>query len=346
MLDWLTQCSDKAGIRWICVPFDYVTEPFDPRHVQIAQNIASHFPRCFLNFMVAGDGRINLKAAEGAASLVRAVGRLSANGFDNFRVGVSCNVLPNTPFFPFSYHRSDTGFSLALETAELMLEVAENARDLNFSETQSALFEALCGLLEEVEELGAEIEARTGVRYIGVDASLAPLPDGTTSVGRMMEMLGLDDFGSSGTLFYTSALTNIIKTALTKTGVKRVGFNGVMLSLLEDDYLARRAKQKNFTIDGLIGYSAVCGCGLDMVPIPGDVLGDEILAIISDVSALSLTLNKPLGVRLLPIPGKSANELTDFNHDFLVDTRIMPVRDRSFDLNIPGDFRYLGLTSS
>ena len=51
---------------------------------------------------------------------------------------------------------------------------------------------------------------------------------------------------------------------------------------------------------------------------------------IMDVSSLAITLNKPLGVRILPIPGKKGNELTGFNYDFLVDTRIMNIRDKAY----------------
>jgi len=50
-----------------------------------------------------------------------------------------------------------------------------------------------------------------------------------------------------------------------------------------------------------------------------DILEEEIAAMIMDVSSLAITLNKPLGVRILPIPGKKGNELTGFNYDFLVD---------------------------
>ena len=148
---------------------------------------------------------------------------------------------------------------------------------------------------------------------------------------------------SNGSLFITSYLTDIIKTSLAKSGVRYVGFNGVMYSLLEDDYLALRNKQKNFTLDSLMLYSAVCGCGIDMVPVPGDILDEEVSAIIFDIAALAATLNKPLGVRILPVIGKSSNELTNFNYDFLVDTRIMPVRNRVFSSVFKSSDRFIYL---
>jgi uncharacterized protein (UPF0210 family) len=96
-----------------------------------------------------------------------------------------------------------------------------------------------------------------------------------------------------------------------------------MYSLAEDDYLAQANSRRCLTLDALVALSAVCGCGLDMVPIPGTSFPEEVAALILDIAALSCTLRKPLGVRLLPIPNRAANEFTQFNLDFLCDTRII-----------------------
>ena len=40
---------------------------------------------------------------------------MSANGKDNFRLGISVNVQPDGPFFPFTYSSGEMGFSIALE---------------------------------------------------------------------------------------------------------------------------------------------------------------------------------------------------------------------------------------
>ena len=104
-----------------------------------------------------------------------------------------------------------------------------------------------------------------------------------------------------------------------------------MFSLLEDDQLASSNNKLNYSIDTLSLLSTVCGCGLDMIPIPGDTLSDEIASLILDISALSINLKKPLGVRLLPIPEKTSGMMTSFNYDFLVNTRVMLVKNDSFE---------------
>jgi uncharacterized protein (UPF0210 family) len=124
----------------------------------------------------------------------------------------------------------------------------------------------------------------------------------------------------------TAFLTDILRTLIKETKIKTVGFNGVMYSLLEDEFMGKRNRAL-YSIDSLISYSAVCGCGLDMVPLPGDVFEEEISSMISDIAALSIVLGKPLMVRLLPIPMKHANEFTCFNMDFLFNTRIMSIKN-------------------
>ena len=133
-------------------------------------------------------------------------------------------------------------------------------------------------------------------------------------------MLGVKP-GYNGTLFMTYYLTDILKSI--SRYIKTVGFNGVIYSLLEDRHMA---KNNNYTIDSLISYASVCGCGVDMIPVPGDISKSEITSIILDINALSTKLNKPLGVRILPIPHKKAGEFTNFKHSFMVNTKIREIK--------------------
>ena len=70
-------------------------------------------------------------------------------------------------------------------------------------------------------------------------------------------------------------------------------------------------------------YSAVCGCGLDTVPIPGDVSVERLRGILMDMTALANKLDKPLSARLLPVQGRSAGDQTSFNSQYLAECRIL-----------------------
>lgn len=343
IIDWISNLCDQVGIRWFCVPFTLIDADNPKKLIDTASEIISRNSNAFINMIVARNGIISDLAVKESSRLIRNISKISNNGFDNFRVGISCNIEPHTPYFPFAYHAGSDGFSLALEIVDELLEIAEKNVGNGLDSVRVCMLEYLIKNLRDIDTIGKNIESETGIKFLGLDASLAPFPNGDTSVAKLVEVLGVEDFGSNGSLFITSYLTDIIKTSLAKSGVRYVGFNGVMYSLLEDDYLALRNKQKNFTLDSLMLYSAVCGCGIDMVPVPGDILDEEVSAIIFDIAALAATLNKPLGVRILPVTGKSSNELTNFNYDFLVDTRIMPVRNRVFSSVFKSSDRFIYL---
>ena len=113
--------------------------------------------------------------------------------------------------------------------------------------------------------------------------------------------------------------------SLSRCDFQRVGFNGLMLPVLEDSVLAQRAAEGGLSIQELLLYSAVCGTGLDTVPIPGDTSIDQIQAVLLDLAVLSQRLDKPLTARLMPIPGKGAGDQTEFDFAYFANSRVLPV---------------------
>ena len=114
--------------------------------------------------------------------------------------------------------------------------------------------------------------------------------------------------------------------ALRAARFTRAGFSGLMLPVIEDSTLAERYARGECTTADLLLYSAVCGTGLDVVPLPGDVTADQIAAIILDVATLATALDKPLTARLLPVPGKRAGDPTDFDFPFFANATIVEPR--------------------
>jgi len=99
-----------------------------------------------------------------------------------------------------------------------------------------------------------------------------------------------------------------------------------MLPVLEDATLAARAADGSLTIKDLLLYSAVCGTGLDTVPLPGEVTLGQLTAILLDLAALALRLDKPLTARLMPIPGKVAGDPTGFDFPFFANSRVLALK--------------------
>jgi hypothetical protein len=92
-------------------------------------------------------------------------------------------------------------------------------------------------------------------------------------------------------------------------------------------------------VTDLLMFSAVCGAGLDVIPLPGDTTPEEIYPILLDLGALALRLNKPLTARLMPIPGKKAGDPTTFNFGYFANSRVMTLRSQKLSGLMSGSER-------
>ena len=175
----------------------------------------------------------------------------------------------------------------------MAVEAFTNAASLD--DARRGLIAALDGHWQRLERIlrpeqsffGAA-EDGAAVAFGGVDLSLAPFPDDERSIAVALERLGVARFGASGTLFAAAVLTS----ALGSAHIPRTGYSGLMLPVLEDSRLAQRASEGLVSVDSLLLYAAVCGLGLDTVPLPGDTRSDELAAIILDMATLAARLDK------------------------------------------------------
>jgi hypothetical protein len=265
---------------------------------------------------------INLAAALAFAQTVHKVAQMTPNGFGNLRLAALANVPPNVPYFPAAYHQEGpASFALATEAADLAIMAINAGRSLNDTRKRliTAIEEAAAGLLDVADALVDDHQ----LRFKGIDFSLAPFPDQARSIGAAIENLGIDSFGGSGTLFATAFLTQCIRQA----NIPHTGFSGVMLPVLEDEVLAQRAAEGSFSANDLLLYSAVCGTGLDTIPIPGNTSPEEMTAIFLDMAALAVTLNKPLTARLMPIPGLTVGQKVAFDFEYFANSRVLPLKN-------------------
>ena len=152
-----------------------------------------------------------------------------------------------------------------------------------------------------------------------MDLSPAPLKD--VSIGAAIESYTGRRVGASGTMTAAALIT----AALRDIPVKHAGYSGLMLPILEDSRLAQRWSEGALTLDSLLAYSAVCGTGLDTIPLPGDVTEDQLARIIGDMASLSFKWRKPLSARLLPVQGKKAGEKSAFDDPYLVNATLQPL---------------------
>jgi uncharacterized protein (UPF0210 family) len=261
------------------------------------------------------DGGVASGAAGAAAEAMLALARVTAGGIGNFNFAAAANVPAGTPFFPVAYHAGPEAFAIGLESPPL---VAEACRAPHTLEEAKARLTSLCeARLGAIAELAAGLAERERRRYLGIDASPAPGKD--ASIGAAIEALTGVPFGSAGTLAGCAAITDVLK----RLRVRTCGYSGLMLPVLEDPVLARRAAEGRYSVRELLLYSSVCGTGLDVIPLAGDVVAERLAALIGDVAALAVKLAKPLSARLFPVPGKVVGEVAHFDDPFLTDCVVL-----------------------
>ncbi len=261
---------------------------------------------------------IAIAAVKACAEVIKHSAGIKPDGFANLRFCAISHVSPFTPFFPASYsYGTQPAFSLAMQCADAALDVfneVENAKQ-GCLRLLEALNNAANTLLPIIKTAAKKFE----ISFKGFDFSLAPFPEDWCSIGKALEKMGLENLGCVGSLAAAALLTD----TLDRGSWQHVGFNGLMLPVLEDNTLAARTENSTFTIKDLVMYSAVCGTGLDTVPLPGDISTEKITALLMDISALSLRLRKPLTARLMPVPGLQSGQRTQFDFGFFCNGNVM-----------------------
>lgn len=307
--------------------------PESPRSCQVISEAIATSENIFFSGAMTSGGKIHLAQVNACAEVIVKCAPIEPNGFANLRFAALANVKAGAPFFPAAYWDQDEpAFAIATESADLAVQAFTNVKSLE---------DGRRALISEIEKHGQAI-ARVAKdltqspipnyqlpTFIGIDFSLAPSPDDAHSLGNAVEKMGVQKIGLHGSL----AAAAIFTEAIERADFPHIGFNGFMQPVLEDSVLSKRAAEGTLTIKDALLYSAVCGTGLDTIPLPGDTTADQISPLLLDLCALSLRLDKPLTARLMPVPGKRAGDSTDFDFAFFANSRVMGLE--SSPLNYP-----------
>jgi len=259
-----------------------------------------------------------MEVALRCARVMKRLAEETPEGFGNFRFAALACVAPGCPFFPSAYHAGPTSLSLGAQSAgvvdEALWSLRSENRPVDLEAASEHIKNALVEYLTPVVELGQRFAADQQVAFGGIDLSPAPLGD--DSIAGALEMFDYGHIGAPGTVAVAAALTHALK----HTGLPTCGYCGVMLPVLEDAILGKRWEEGLLHVHQLLLYSAVCGTGLDTIPLPGDIEVGSIAGLLLDVATLATRLNKPLSARLFPVFGKQSGELTAFTSPYLTNT--------------------------
>lgn len=291
----------------------------DPAAAELLVDVLLETKTLNASLSVAAEDGVHWKSVRAAARVIKRLSQASPRGQANFNFAATAMVPSNTPFFPAAHHRTlGREFAIALQSANVVAE-ALKASQGDAEKARRELRESLGAHAKRIETVARALAAKSRWKYMGIDLSPAPLKD--ISIGQALENFTGARMGSSGTLTATAAIT----AALRDIPVERAGYSGLMLPVLEDEVIARRWSEGALSIDALLAYSAVCGTGLDTIPLPGDISEQQLERIIGDMATLANRWRKPLSARLMPVAGKKAGDRTEFDDPFLVNAVIQPL---------------------
>ena len=291
----------------------------DPATMHLLERALSTLPNISASAIIADETGIHWKAIRRTAELVKYVSEHSPHSKGTFNFTATAMLKPFAPFFPGSYHTgAGRQFAIGFEGANVVRDVFAKDKG-NVEAALADLTAALTKHASVAAAVGKKVAAETGWEYLGVDPTPAPLGD--VSIGVAIEAFTGAKFGSSGTL--TAA--KIITAAVKAVPVKQVGYSGLMVPVMEDKILAERWAESTYNVDSLLAYSAVCGTGLDTIPLPGHISAEQMERIFGDVASLAMKWDKPLSARLQPIKDKKPGDQTDFQDPFLFNTTLHPL---------------------
>ena len=292
---------------------------FDPKLIPVIYDMINNTSVMFCTTLVSDSKTINYTLARQTAKVMKRLSTIQADGFANLRFAALFNTKPGSPFYPAAYHKGPPSFAIGTENSDLVYQAFSEAKTIE--NAAHFLEKALLAEFKKIETIAKHISTKEKMQYDGIDVSIATSIKPDESIAYAFEKLGLGKFGDVGTLAIARVLTETIR----KLDIKKCGYSGLMLPVLEDYGLAQRNTEERYTLTDLLLYSSVCGTGLDTIPLPGDVSEDKLYALLLDIASLAIKLNKPLSARLMPIPNKKAGEMTEYTFEYFVNSKIMKI---------------------
>jgi uncharacterized protein len=289
---------------------------------RVIPEIISATQNVFASAVIAEpEAGVHLPSVRLAAEIIRRCATVAPDGSANLRFAALAHVAPGAPFFPAAYAAPGAPrFAVGVEAAALAVTALAEATSLG--EARARLIAAVETHAQAITTIVRKSVGWFGMRFSGLDFSFAPYPEEARSLAAALERLSGRPVGEHGTL----AAAAFLADTLDQAQFKRAGFSGLFLPVIEDSRLAQRAAEGGLTVGDLLLYCSVGSTGLDAVPLPGDTSVDALAALLADVGALALRLNKPLTARLVPVPGKQAGDAVQFDAANLASTRVLAAR--------------------
>ena len=244
---------------------------------------------------------------------------------------VFCNAPDDNPFMAGAFHgvtEADAVINVGVSGPGVVKVALEKVRGENF-EVLCDTIKKTAGKITRVGQLVAqEASSRMGIPFGIIDLSLAPTPAVGDSVAEILQEIGLERVGATGTTAVLALLNDKVKKGGVMASSYVGGLSGAFIPVSEDQGMIDAVNAGALTIEKLEAMTCVCSVGLDMIAVPGDTSASTIAGIIADEAAIGMVNQKTTAVRIIPVIGKGVGETVEFG-GLLGYAPVMPVNSFS-----------------
>jgi len=260
---------------------------------------------------------INMDAVRDVGRIIKRAAELTK---DDNCIGAAkfvafCNAPEDNPFMAGAFHgvgEPDTVINVGVSGPGVVRAAIAKAGDCDITEIANIVKKTAFKITRMGQLVGTKASEMLGVPFGIVDLSLAPTPAVGDSVAHILEEMGLERCGSTGTTACLALLNDAVKKGGVMASSHVGGLSGAFIPVSEDAGMIDAATLGALKIEKLEAMTAVCSVGLDMIVIPGDTPEEVISAILADEAAIGMINSKTTAVRLIPAIGKKEGDVLEF----------------------------------
>jgi len=252
---------------------------------------------------------VNMTAVRELGEIIKEMSALDY--WNGAKLVVFANAVEDNPFMAGAFHgvgEADAVLNVGVSGPGVVKRALEKVRGESFDVLAETIKQTAFKITRIGQLVGQLASERLGVSFGIVDLSLAPTPAVGDSVARVLEEMGLETVGASGTTAALALLNDAVKKGGVMAAQRVGGLSGAFIPVSEDEGMIAAARAGSLTLEKLEAMTAVCSVGLDMIAIPAATPAATISAMIADEAAIGVINQKTTAVRIIPY-GKVGDEL-------------------------------------
>ncbi len=260
---------------------------------------------------------INMDAINLCSRMIKKTAQLTASkdSVGCAKIVIFANVPEDNPFMAGAFHgigEPDCVINIGVSGPGVVKSAIKKNGDSDLGALSETIKKIAFKITRMGELVGRATAMRLNVPFGIVDLSLAPTPAVGDSVAEILEEMGLERCGASGSTAALALLNDAVKKGGAMASSYVGGLSGAFIPVSEDAGMISSVLDGALSLEKLEAMTAVCSVGLDMVAVPGDTPVETISAIIADEAAIGVFNNKTTAVRIIPAAGKRKGEQVEF----------------------------------